>query len=110
MHFNYDVLALVGVAVCRQDPVQWPPFFQSPWLATSLRDFWSHRWHQLYRRLFVVFGGWPLSFVCGRPGYISSHREYSSMLSCMLLSFGMTAVGIVLEDVFTALMSRTVGG
>jgi len=124
IQFNYDVLTLVGVAVLRQDPAQWPPFFQSPWLATSLRDFWSRRWHQLYRRPFVVLGSWPLSFVFGRPGYILGaflasgifHHVVVLTLNgnvemwCMLLSFGMMAAGIVLEDVFTALTGRTVGG
>ena len=124
MQFNYDVLTLVGVVVFRQDPAQWPPFFQSPWLATSLRDFWSRRWHQIYRRPFVVLGGWPLSFVFGRPGYICGaflasgifHHVVVLVLNgsvemwCMFLSFGMMAVGIVLEDVFAALTGRTVGG
>ncbi|KAL4068169.1 hypothetical protein J3A83DRAFT_4097323 [Scleroderma citrinum] len=124
MQVTYDVLTIFGVVVLRQDPAQWPPFFQAPWMATSLRDFWSRRWHQLYRRAFVILGGWPLSFVFGRAGYIIGsfiasgifHNVVVIMLNgnvemwCMLLSFGMMATGIVLEDIFTALTGRKFDG
>ena len=124
MQSSYDGSTLIGVLVLRQDPAQWPPFFQAPWMATSLRDFWSRRWHQLYKRAFVVLGSWPLAFVFGRPGYIFGgflasgifHHVVVLMLNgnvemwCMFLSFGMMAAGIVLEDVFTALTGRQVGG
>ncbi|KAL4064185.1 hypothetical protein V8B97DRAFT_1876111 [Scleroderma yunnanense] len=124
MQFNYDVGTILGVVVFRQDPAQWPPVFQAPWMATSLRDFWSRRWHQMFRRSFIVLGGWPLSFISGHAGYILGsflasgifHNVVVLMLNgsvemgCMLLSFGMMATGIVLEDVFTRFTGRTVGG
>ncbi|KAF8507310.1 hypothetical protein BU17DRAFT_57518 [Hysterangium stoloniferum] len=31
----------------------WPPMFDSPFFATSLKDFWSRRWHQMFRRVFT---------------------------------------------------------
>ncbi|KAI6139048.1 hypothetical protein BKA82DRAFT_4229397 [Pisolithus tinctorius] len=64
-----------------QDRAQWPPVFDKPWKADSLRDFWGYRWHQLFRRTFVILGGRPLSV------------EWW----CMLLAFGMMAVGVILE-------------
>ena len=65
VQFNYSIGTLIGIIVFRQEPAQWPPVIQAPWLATSVRDFWSHRWHQLFRRSFIVMGGWPLSFLFG---------------------------------------------
>ena len=121
---NYSVGTLIGVAVFRQDPAQWPPVIQAPWLATSVRDFWSRRWHQLFRRSFIVLGGWPLSIIFGNVGFIFGsflasgifhnvivrmHNDSVEMW-CMLFSFGMMGVGIVLEDVFASLTGRRVGG
>ena len=124
MQLEYDVFTIVGIAIFRQDPAQWPPIFQAPWLATSLHEIWGRRWHQLFKRTYVMLGGRPLSFVFGRPGYIFGtflasgvfHNVVVIMLNgsvemwCMLLSFGMMAAGIVLEDMFTALTGRRVGG
>ena len=124
LQFNYNVGTLIGVAVFRQDPAQWPPVIQAPWLATSVRDFWSHRWHQLFRRSFIVLGGRPLSILFGNAGYIFGsflasgifHHTIVLMFNgstemwCMILSFWMMAAGIVLEDAFTSLTGRRVGG
>ncbi|KAG9079334.1 hypothetical protein FRC06_007816 [Ceratobasidium sp. 370] len=38
---------------------EWPPLFDGPLEATSVRDFWSHRWHVLFRRTFLAGGGKP---------------------------------------------------
>ncbi|KAG9119089.1 hypothetical protein FRC07_006068 [Ceratobasidium sp. 392] len=38
---------------------EWPPLFDSPLDAISVRDFWSHRWHALFRRNFLTVGGKP---------------------------------------------------
>ncbi|KAF7375027.1 MBOAT-2 domain-containing protein [Mycena sanguinolenta] len=63
-----DALGLVGVGLIGQSPSEWPPIFDSPWLATSLTDFWATRWHQIFRQDFVALGAKPLSLVAGRPG------------------------------------------
>ena len=124
VQFNYGIGALIGIIVFRQEPTQWPPVIQAPWLATSVRDFWSRRWHQLFRRSFITLGGWPLSFLFGRVGYISGSFLASGIFHYitvvmfngtvetwwMPFSFGMMAIGIVLEDVFASLMGRKVGG
>ena len=96
---------MVGAAVFRPDLAQWPPFFQSPWLTTDGTSFIGAP------SSFLVAGRSHLYLgVRGISAPRSSHREYSSMLCCMLLSFGMTNADIVLEDVFTALMGCTVSG
>lgn len=33
-------------------PAAWPPIFNRPYHATSLQDFWTHRWHHIFRRVF----------------------------------------------------------
>ncbi|KAG6330097.1 hypothetical protein ID866_8993 [Astraeus odoratus] len=124
IQMNYDLGTLAGVAIFRQDPAQWPPVFDSPWLATSLRDFWGRRWHQLFRRTFVVLGGWPLGLIFGRLGYILGsflasgivHHIVVLLLNgrvevwWMPVSFGMMAVGVILEHWFTLVTGRKVGG
>ncbi|KIK26735.1 hypothetical protein PISMIDRAFT_675660 [Pisolithus microcarpus 441] len=124
LQMMYDIATFFGVTVFQQDPAQWPPVFDEPWRADSLRDFWGYRWHQLFRRTFATLGGWPLGCVFGRAGYVLGsflgsgifHNIVLLMLNrsvewwCMLLSFGMMAVGIILERVFTWVTGRRVGG
>ncbi|KAI6009032.1 membrane bound O-acyl transferase family-domain-containing protein [Pisolithus marmoratus] len=124
LQMMYDMATIVGVTVFQQDPAQWPPAFDKPWKADSLRDFWGYRWHQLFRRTFAVLGGWPLGSVFGHAGYVLGsflgsgifHNVVLLMLNqdvewwCMLFSFGMMAVGVILERVFTRMTGRRVGG
>ncbi|KAI6151258.1 hypothetical protein BKA82DRAFT_1005759, partial [Pisolithus tinctorius] len=124
LQMNYDIATFIGVTVIQQDPAQWPPVFDEPWKATSLHDFWGHRWHQLARRSFIVLGGWPLGFRFGRVGYVVGsflasgilHGVVAAMLKqsvewwTMLFSFGMMAVGVVVEHVFTQVTGRRVDG
>jgi hypothetical protein len=61
----YLVLTFPAILLFRQSPEDWPPLFAQPWLSTSLNEFWSYRWHQLFRDNFVSFGGLPIAFVTG---------------------------------------------
>ncbi|KAG1840840.1 hypothetical protein DFJ58DRAFT_809806 [Suillus subalutaceus] len=93
-----------------QHPDQCPPSFDSPWRSTSLRDFWSRRWHQWLRRLFI-FGGRPLSLLFGRVGSVIgaflvsgiwhhvalSAMDPSSEMWRMVVPFGMMGVGMIIE-------------
>ncbi|KAI9574142.1 hypothetical protein HD554DRAFT_2010885 [Boletus coccyginus] len=120
----YDLCTIVGVLFLGQDPVQWPPGFDSPWRSTSLSEFWGRRWHQWYRHIFLVQAGYPLSFILGRVGlvigaFLSSavyhHVGLSSLDSTselwrMLLGFGMMAPGMFAEQAFKQLTGRKVCG
>lgn len=124
LQMMYDIATLFGVTVLRQDRAQWPPVFDKPWKADSLRDFWGHRWHQLFRRTFVILGGRPLGFIFGHAGYVMGsflgsgifHNIVLLMLNrsvewwCMLLAFGMMAVGVILKCAFTQVTRKRVGG
>ncbi|KAG6330096.1 hypothetical protein ID866_8992 [Astraeus odoratus] len=93
-------------------------------MATSVRELWGRRWHQLLRRILVTLGSWPLSVVFGRIGYILGSflvsGVYHSVIVLSLngavemwwmpLSFGMMGVAIVLEHWFSLLTGRKVGG
>ncbi|KAG2145163.1 hypothetical protein DEU56DRAFT_883619 [Suillus clintonianus] len=108
---GYELTAVLGVLLFRQHPDQYPPSFDSPWSATSLREFWSRRWHQWFRRSFIFLGGRPLSLLFGRVGGVigaflaSGFFHHLALLAIdpfselwrMLLPFGMMGAGVVLE-------------
>ncbi|QRW07290.1 membrane bound O-acyl transferase family protein [Ceratobasidium sp. AG-Ba] len=63
---------------------EWPPLFDGPLEAISVRDFWSHRWHALFRRTFLINGGVPGLAVGGYLGGLINSifplaRENASM-------------------------------
>ncbi|KAH0826892.1 hypothetical protein J3R83DRAFT_4438 [Lanmaoa asiatica] len=123
LQMGYDLCTIPAILLFGQDPAQWPPAFDAPWRATSLSNFWSHRWHQWFRRTFV-FLGYPLSFVLGRAGIVfgaflsSAVFHHVAMLAIssrtefwrMLVGFGMMAPGILTERAFYQLTGRRVGG
>lgn len=55
----YSVSSFCCVSVLGQDPMQWPPIFDQPWLSTSLGEFWGKRWHQQFRDCFISLGSRP---------------------------------------------------
>lgn len=59
LEIAYAFVTLAGVGVFQQSPLLWPPFLDHPFSSDSLSDFWAKRWHQLLRRSFVVYGGYP---------------------------------------------------
>ncbi|KAF8310985.1 hypothetical protein DL93DRAFT_2083933 [Clavulina sp. PMI_390] len=58
----FAVISAIAV-LCGSSPAGWPPLFDNPWASTSLHDLWGRRWHQLFRRSFLVGGGYPLAIV-----------------------------------------------
>ncbi|KAF8312930.1 hypothetical protein DL93DRAFT_1210928 [Clavulina sp. PMI_390] len=56
-------LTLIAVGVLNQDLSSCPHLFENPWMAVSLHDLWSRRWHQLVRQTFLFLGGYPLSYI-----------------------------------------------
>jgi hypothetical protein len=55
----HALITLIGVGLFHQSPLLWPPFLDRPFSSSSLSDFWAKRWHQFFRRMFIVFGGYP---------------------------------------------------
>jgi len=114
MHTIYDINTLIGVLVLKQDPKEWPPFFNKPWKATSLTEFWAKRWHPFFREIFVGLGGYPLSLVFGRVGGVIGSFLVSGILHYLGLwgmgkgsdVFGMIGyfvimgAGVVLEGLY----------
>ncbi|KAF8126059.1 hypothetical protein EV363DRAFT_1174827 [Boletus edulis] len=120
----YDLCTIIGVLIFRQDPAQWPPAFDAPWSATSLSDFWGRRWHQFFRRMFLIHGGYPLSFVLGKAGLVigsflsSGVLHHIVMLSLndrselwrAVVGFGMMAPVILAEQALRHWTGRKVDG
>lgn len=119
----YDTCTLGGVLFLGQEPKQWAPAFDAPWCATSVSGFWGRRWHQFYRRMFLVQGGFPLSFL-GRPGLVigaflsSGVMHHLAMIILndqldpwlIIAGFGMMAPVVLTEYAFKKLTGRKVGG
>ena len=120
----YDACTIIAVLVFGQEPGQWPPAFDAPWRATSMSQFWGRRWHQFCRRMFLVQGGYPLSFLLGRAGlvvgaFLSSavtHHVAMVMLNNQLelwklhVGFGMMGPVVLAEIAYKRLTGRKVGG
>lgn len=91
----YGILTLFCVGLLGHNPQSWPPLFDSPWLTTSLGDFWGRRWHQTLRQTFFVFGGYPAEYVLktlSRPLIGEKKAEYVGRIGLVLGTF--TASGL----------------
>ena len=75
----YRIGEMVGRVVLRQPASYWPPISHRPWLSTSVHEYWSFRWHQLFRHLFIVFGARPGGALLGRPGALIGAFAVSSV-------------------------------
>jgi len=75
----YATAALVGRCLLFHDAWQWPLLFNEPWRATSIVDFWT-RWHQFFRRSFIVLGAAPGTRLCGRVGGVLGAFAVSALL------------------------------
>ncbi|TFK75135.1 hypothetical protein BDN72DRAFT_758403 [Pluteus cervinus] len=120
----YDFSTLVGLHIFGQHPTQWPPLFETPWLATSLTEFWAKRWHQLFRDSFISMGAKPMSLIAGRAGSVvgaflvsgvlhdggmwgmGNGTEFSSVGGFFIIQ----GLGIVLEGLLRKITGHRVGG
>ena len=59
-----------GAAVALgSSPVSWPPMFDRPFQSVSLADFWSRRWHAIFRRVFTRLSSLIMPFLPIPDGY-----------------------------------------
>ncbi|PFH52915.1 hypothetical protein AMATHDRAFT_55783 [Amanita thiersii Skay4041] len=124
IQLSYHFATLVGILIFQQQPSQWPPLFEDPWLATSLTGFWARYWHQLFRDSFIYLGFKPMSYIAGRPAGTLGAFFVSSILhvlglwgmgkgtefSSISTFFMMNGVGIIVEHAWKRLTGRKVGG
>ena len=89
----YLTSTLIGRILLRQPAWLWPPLFEHPWTSTSLADFWSLRWHQIFRYGFVELGSRPGGATLGRPGALFG----AFALSGLLHDFGTWGLGEEME-------------
>ncbi|KIJ18063.1 hypothetical protein PAXINDRAFT_110500 [Paxillus involutus ATCC 200175] len=120
----YQLQAILFVTLLQQRPSQWPPLFNSPWLSTSLSDFWARRWHQMLRHILLTLGGRPFGYLFGRLGGIIGVFLLSGIFHEIVLRslerggnslvvigfFVMNGVGVVLERIWKRVCGRRVGG
>jgi hypothetical protein len=52
----YHAATLIVRVLLHQSAADWPALTARPWMATSITDFWSFRWHQTLRHTFTVLG------------------------------------------------------
>ncbi|KAI0310853.1 membrane bound O-acyl transferase family-domain-containing protein [Amylostereum chailletii] len=124
MRVFFATSACVGIVLFGQDREQWPPLFQEPWRAGSVSEFWGARWHQTYKRLFVVCGAKPVSQLFGRVGGVLGAFFVSGVMhdvqlwglglgaepESVTLFYVMMGVGCVLEAWWSRITGRTVKG
>lgn len=77
---TYHIYTLIGRIVFRQPASAWPRLFHRPWMSTSIQEFWSFRWHQILRHLFIVFGSRPGGALFGKPGAVMGAFAVSAIL------------------------------
>ncbi|KIM89143.1 hypothetical protein PILCRDRAFT_813054 [Piloderma croceum F 1598] len=119
----YDLLTLVGVVFFHDSPNDWPPIMDDPWSSDSLHEFWAIRWHQLFRRAFTFFGGYPGQLIAGNIGavfgtFIASGLYHECAMYGMgrgfdhrpPMFFAIQGPLLVLERFWKMMTGRRVGG
>ena len=64
-----NVLRALLPASLRPEPFDhrmFPPLMRPPHFTSSVQDFWSRRWHSMFRRTFTVLGYYPVTTLLGR--------------------------------------------
>lgn len=120
----HHLLSIFAVLVLGEEPISWPPLFDHPWDFYSVTDFWANRWHQIFRRCFILFGYNPGRWLAGKPGgvlgtFLLSGIMHEIGVRCMgkgpdtvrtVGYFLLQAFGIIVEGVFQLATGKRVGG
>ena len=107
LHQSFALFSLVFLC---HSPSQWPPLFDHPWLATSLSQFWSRRWHQLFKDIYVSSGGNTLALLMGRVGRVLGAFFVSGVFHALgLLGMGQGGQGGEFLKVIGFFMIMAVG-
>lgn len=77
---GHNVLTLVAVGLLGQDPFDYPPIFDKPWLSTSVREVWSKRWHLVLRVFFTSIGAKVGGALLGDVGAVLGAFTLSGIL------------------------------
>ncbi|PWN52814.1 hypothetical protein IE53DRAFT_302303, partial [Violaceomyces palustris] len=91
------LLGFLSVSILRDSPDRWEPLpFDRPWSATSLRELWTFRWHQIFRRCFLRLAHDPvrnlLSRKIGRSGARFAAVAAVFIYSALLHDWGQAAM------------------
>ena len=119
----YYLLTLICVGILGHSPTSWPPMFDNPWISQSLHEFWAKRWHQILRRTFLVYGGYPCQFLIGRTGllfgaFIASGLFHECAMYTMgrgwdnrvIFFFACQGFGILFEKLLKKITGKKVDG
>ena len=73
LSLGYHYLAATVYAYSRAtsqsfDPERWPALLDDPLQMHSVHDFWTNKWHVIFKRQFVMCGYKPVVAVCHRIG------------------------------------------
>ena len=121
---QYNFISLIAILVFRQSPSLWPPMSDRPYHATSLNQFWTIRWHQSFRDIFIRCGVAPSAYFFGKAGGVLGAFLISGILhdiGCWGMGRGidikgisgfflMNGVGIILEHFYKLLTGKRVEG
>ncbi|TFY57253.1 hypothetical protein EVG20_g8619 [Dentipellis fragilis] len=96
---GYSLGAVLGMTVFRQQPEQWPPLFDQPWLTQSVTEFWGKRWQQVFKRSFVICGAKPIGARLGRTAGVVG----AFLVSGLMHDLGMWGLGQGAEPMYMTL-------
>ncbi|KAF8307590.1 hypothetical protein DL93DRAFT_1996337 [Clavulina sp. PMI_390] len=133
---SHSLFATIFIALgC--SPTAWVPMFQSPFTSSSLQDFWSNRWHHIWKRptgrasipimmlvpqrwswstrrvirAIIIFGMqtiWHLYLVARGFHVRKSEREWRFIDESTVLFFLLQPIGLLIERELLVPLSRQI--
>jgi hypothetical protein len=68
------------LADLRQPATHWTALSARPWMATSIANVWSFRWHQFFRNALRRVGARPGGALLGKPGALFGASGVSALI------------------------------